>query len=450
LATAIDLPDGSSPCSCGMTHSVAIEEIVLGPDAFRRLVAYCAQQGWRRVLLVTDANTERAAGREVAAALGDAGVEAAGLSFPQKAGLIADRAAVSAVEERLGSEPVDVAVAVGSGVITDVVRYTSDRGDADFISVPTAASMDGYASGVAAMEFDGVKQTYPARPPVAIFADPAVLVAAPAELTRSGLGDMLGKATARVDWLAAHLLYGEDFCPDVDERVAGPFERALELAEAVLAGAADAIEAVMRGLLESGVAMAMIGSSRPASGTEHHASHFWDLLAARGIRDHAPHGLQVAYATRFAMRLQRFAYGGGAGALRAAAQDPVADTGAAEWLGSPLPDEVEKAIEGKREYLASRAPRWPDAGGWEEARGRLAGALAPFDAVDRALDAAAIPAGPGYLGIDARTLQATFRYARLLRARYTVTDFLAGQGVLDAALDETLGAATSDPARGAG
>ena len=92
---------------------------------------------------------------------------------------------------------------MGSGVITDITRYAAHLEDRDFVSVPTAASMDGYASGVAAMEFGGVKVTYPARAPLAIFADPAVLAAAPAELTRSGLGDLLGKATARIDWLAA-------------------------------------------------------------------------------------------------------------------------------------------------------------------------------------------------------------------------------------------------------
>ena len=66
----------------------------------------------------------------------------------------------------------------------------------------------------------------------------------------------------------------------------------------------------MRALIDSGLAMAAVGSSRPASGCEHHASHLWDLLAGRGVRPRALHGLQVGYATVFAMRLQRYAFGG--------------------------------------------------------------------------------------------------------------------------------------------
>ncbi len=102
-------------------------------------------------------------------------------------------------------------VAVGSGTLTDIVRYAAHSAGCDFVSVPTAASMDGYASSVAALERDGVKLTLPARAPAAIFADPRIAAAAPVELTRAGIGDLLAKTTARVDWLAAHLLYGEDW-----------------------------------------------------------------------------------------------------------------------------------------------------------------------------------------------------------------------------------------------
>ena len=246
-------------------------------------------------------------------ALRSAGVAAEPLVFERRSGLDATPEAV----ERARAELADgrVPVAVGAGVITDVVRYAAHTLGRDFVSVPTAASMDGYASSVAPLMLDGVKVTYPARSPRAIFADPRVVAAAPAELTRSGLGDLLGKATARVDWLAAHLLYGEPFSEPAAARMLDALSFATANAESVLAGDPAAVTGLLEGLIESGIAMAIVGSSRPASGCEHHASHFWDLLAARGLRPHAPHGLQVGYATRFAMRLQRFAFGGGVPAL---------------------------------------------------------------------------------------------------------------------------------------
>jgi glycerol-1-phosphate dehydrogenase [NAD(P)+] len=401
-------------------------------------------------LLVMDANTEQAAGRRVARELEEAAVGVAELCFPDRSGLAADENAVAAARGRLRGESFDAVVAVGSGVLTDVTRYAAHLEDRDFVSVPTAASMDGYASSVAAMEFDGVKVTYPARAPLAIFADPAVLAAAPPELTRSGLGDLLGKATARVDWLASHLLYGEAYSAAVDARILGPLGYAVENADSVLGGETAAVEALMRGLLESGVAMAIVGSSRPASGCEHHASHFWDLLAARGLRDHAPHGLQVGYATHFAMRLQHFAYAGGVPELvRPRAGDPL-DAGARRWLGVPAP-KIVAAVEEKRRFIAAGQESWPrGAERWAALRAELDPAMEVFPAVGEALAKASIPAEPGYLDVDAETLRATFHYASRLRARYTVIDFLEGQGALDDALDEALGAATSDPGRGAG
>jgi glycerol-1-phosphate dehydrogenase [NAD(P)+] len=302
------------------------------------------------------------------------------------------------------------------------------------VSVPTAASMDGYASSVAAMEFGGVKVTFPAVAPEAIFADPAVLAAAPLELTRAGLGDLLGKATARTDWLAAHLLYGEPFDPAADARVLQPLRDALSAAEAILAGEPAAVEGLLHGLIQSGIAMAVVGSSRPASGCEHHASHFWDLLAARGERPHYSHGLQVGYATQFAMGLQRFAFAGGLATLRDPIPPPTQlDPDARNWLGDA--PAIAEAMGEKARFVADHAGAWPDALPTAE----LAGALALFDDVAAALDAAGLPAQPGVVpGVDAATLRATFRHARQVRARYTTLDFLAGQGMLEAALDEVL------------
>ncbi len=374
----------------------------------------------RPALVVMDANTEAVAGARVARELG-----ADVLRLPADLHATEDAAAQVGMRLRAGL------VAVGSGALTDNVRYAAHSAGRDFVSVPTAASMDGYASSVAALERDGVKLTLPARAPSAIFADPRIVAAAPTELTRAGIGDLLGKTTARVDWLAAHLLYGEDWralapLPDLD-------------VAALLAGELQASAGLLHALIESGLVMAAVGSSRPASGCEHHASHFWDLLAGRGVRPRALHGLQVGYATGFAMRLQRFAFGGGVALPRR--PQPVAeplDAAARAWLGEPPPD-VLAAIAEKQRLIASVPASWPDdESRWAALRARLEPSLESFDAAADALRRAGIPDKAGYLGIDAAMLRAGLRYGGRLRSRYTVVDFLEGQGVLDEALDAAL------------
>jgi glycerol-1-phosphate dehydrogenase [NAD(P)+] len=360
------------------------------------------------------------------------GADARSLVFERRSGLEASPEAVDRVRESLGEDRLPIAV--GAGVITDVARYAAHQLDRDFISVPTAASMDGYASSVAPLMLDGVKVTFSARAPRAIFADPRVVAAAPAELTRSGVGDLLGKATARVDWLAAHLLYGEPLSLDASARMLAALAFATANVESVMEGEPSAVVGLLDGLIESGIAMALVGSSRPASGCEHHASHFWDLLASRGLREHAPHGLQVGYATRFAMRLQRFAFDGGVPLLARPLVPELLGSAAREWLGEPSP-EILAAVEEKRRFVAD-LEHWPQTpAAWEAVRSEIAAALDTFGAVERALTVAGIPAVPGYLGIDERTLRATFRFSNRLRARYTTVDFLEGQARLEEAID---------------
>jgi glycerol-1-phosphate dehydrogenase [NAD(P)+] len=423
---------------------VAPRTIVIAEDAYAALAKLAAARGWRAALLVMDANTEEAAGEALARELEASGIEIGRLRYPQRSGLRPDSEAIAAAREAIAARPEAGVVAVGSGVITDLTRYAAELAGRGFVSAPTAASMDGYASSVAALELEGLKVTLPARAPEAIFADLATIAAAPAELTRAGLGDLLGKASARTDWLASHLLYGERYREAVDARVLGPLREAAASAGAVVAGERAAVEGLLEGLLESGIAMATVGSSRPASGCEHHASHLWDLLAGRGLRPRFPHGLQVGFATRFAIRLQRFAFGGGVSALAPPLPYEPFDSAAREWLGEPTPALIEATAE-KQRFLAEGAARWPASERWEELREALAPALEVSVAVEAALDVAGIPAEPSLLGLDAEMLRAGFRYGNRLRGRYTTVDFLEGQGALEEALD----AATSEPGRAA-
>jgi glycerol-1-phosphate dehydrogenase [NAD(P)+] len=404
-------------------------EVVVADDALERLAAQ-RPPAW---LVIADANTLAAAGARVAERLG-----APTLVFDRRHGLHAGRDEVERVQAALSERPARP-VAVGSGTITDIVRYAAHQADVEFVSVPTAASMDGYASSVAALELEGVKVTLAARAPLGIFADPRVAAAAPTEFTRAGVGDLLGKATARVDWLAAHLLYGEPYQPSAADRVLDALTAVLAAPEAALTGDTGAVARLLHGLIESGLAMSLVGSSRPASGFEHHASHFWDLLAARGLRAHHAHGLQVGYATRLAMVAQRFAFGGGVSDLQPprAPEDPLGSE-ARRWLGDPGP-RIAAAVQEKLRFSQATAA-WPQTPAeWARVRAQLAPELDRFAAVDRALDAAGLPRRPADLDLGQEMLQATLRHATRLRARYTVIDFLEGQGKLDQVITAVLG-----------
>jgi glycerol-1-phosphate dehydrogenase [NAD(P)+] len=53
----------------------------------------------------------------------------------------------------------------------------------------------------------------------------------------------------------------------------------------------------MEALVIVGIAMSFAGSSRPASGSEHHLSHFFEITGIVHGEDYFPHGIDVAYST---------------------------------------------------------------------------------------------------------------------------------------------------------
>jgi hypothetical protein len=136
------------------------------------------------------------------------------------------------------------------------------------------------------------------------------------------------------------------------------------------------------------------------------------------------------------MRLQQFAFNGGVETVRP--PDPPANplgADAREWLGEPS-GEIIAAVAEKRRFIARGTSDWVTR--WDAVRAQLAPGLELFGEVGRALTVAGIPAEPGFVSVDERTLRATFHYASRLRARYTVIDFLEGQGALDDAIDAML------------
>jgi glycerol-1-phosphate dehydrogenase [NAD(P)+] len=149
---------------------------------------------------------------------------------------------------------------------------------------------------VSSITVDGVKQTYNTTPPELIIADLNILKAAPWKLIQSGLGDLLGKVSSLLEWKLGVAIFDEYFCQEAFELVESLLNDLFNNSEKIIAREKEGIEILTKGLIYSGISMMMVGSSRPASGTEHHISHFFDMYA--GIfGEHVPtHGIKVGTA----------------------------------------------------------------------------------------------------------------------------------------------------------
>jgi glycerol dehydrogenase-like iron-containing ADH family enzyme len=190
--------------------------------------------------------------------------------------LHANEHGVALLLERLPEEA-EVLIAVGSGTVHDITRYCAYTRKIPFVSCPTAASVDGFCSSVAAMTWNGCKKTLTAVAPKIVLADTDIIKNAPIRLARSGFGDMVGKYIALCDWKIGHILTGEFYCERIADMMLAATKEVLSSVAGIVSGDAEGYEKLTYGLLLSGLAMQMMGNSRPASGAEHHISHLIEM-----------------------------------------------------------------------------------------------------------------------------------------------------------------------------
>mgnify|MGYP004605161315 FL=1 len=274
-------------CGCGKEHKIMVKDIIIESEAIKKLSMIMEKEGFKNITIICDENTYAAAGEEIKEIIPK------GKFINLKSeNLHANEIAVQKVYECLAVEN-DVLIALGSGTIHDITRYVAHNKDIPFISVPTAASVDGFVSTVVAMTWRGYKKTFTAVSPIYVVADTDIFKEAPYRLTASGVSDLIGKYTALVDWKISSIVIGEYICNKVCNMEIDAVNKLCECVDDLVLGKSEAYEQLMYALILSGLAMQIIGNSRPASGAEHHMSHLWEMEVINKHLD-AYHGEKVS------------------------------------------------------------------------------------------------------------------------------------------------------------
>ena len=242
--------------------------VVTGPGVLEQIPAIIAELDIpERGLLVCDTNTLEIAGNQVIDYL-----EAGGHPMQRVEIKGANIEELERVESF--SEDIDFLVGLGGGRPIDIAKQAGFNKNIPFISIPTAASHDGFGSARASIRRDGLKTSMQAIPPIAVVADTEIISRAPKRLLGAGVGDIISNQTAVLDWKLA----GQK--ADYSEYAAALSEMAAKLVEndidKVASGEEEGVRLVVKALISSGVAMSIAGTSRPASGGEHKFSHWLD------------------------------------------------------------------------------------------------------------------------------------------------------------------------------
>jgi glycerol-1-phosphate dehydrogenase [NAD(P)+] len=298
----IDFESLNKPCTCGVNHpksSLLYREGAV--ETLPELVDSLSLQN-RRCALIMDKNTRAAAGERAENALRQAGYEVKVILLPGEHPH-ADTENVTRVEREAADA--GLLVAVGAGTIGDIARYSAFQLNIPFVTVGTALSMDGYASSVAPIVVNGFKRTFSAKPPAGLLADGEVLLTGGALMTASGVGDMAGKLISLLDWRLAEITEQEYRCQNTVDVVTKVANLALDSAQGLKDGNPESARALMSGLVISGMMIARIGNSRPASGCEHMISHFLEIRDVLLNRNEQFHGARVGVGTLLMMEIYR-------------------------------------------------------------------------------------------------------------------------------------------------
>ncbi len=401
--------------------------IIMTEEVFSRLADDLKARHPRRVVLLADENTHAAGGWLVEGALRRAGLPIVPLIFTRQPRVLPDELSIAQTLQALNGEET-VLVAVGSGTITDIARFVAFQARLPFYSVPTAASVDAYASYTAAITLAGVKYSFPTKTAMGVYLHLPTLCAAPPRMTRSGFGDMIAKFTALADWELAHVLSGDDYDPQVARQAEEAAIRAAALPEAVRSAETQGIAALVDSLLVSGRCMVAVKSSRPAAGAEHSLAHFWEIRHQLEGEPETLHGEKTAVGAvivarlyealrelpqaEAARRIRAFSLpdpGVEASAVRAAyagAGEQVASAGAS-FLGS---FRVKAAQAGER-LLA----RW-------DAVQAIASRVPPAENVASLLERAGSLWLPEQVHVSAEEVDLALKYAMYVRDRFTILE----------------------------
>jgi glycerol-1-phosphate dehydrogenase [NAD(P)+] len=427
------LLDSTFDCECGRSHNVPIRKIIYAEDALKRLPGVLSNLvDGRRMVLVADRRTEEIAGLRARRILEEARWSVHQIIIPDagRRSPVCD----DTTHIRLNAQmpPADIALAVGTGVINDLTKWSALDKDVPYAVFATAATMNGFTAANVAPTINGVKTLIRAEAPLAVFATPSIIVEAPFELTAAGLGDAGAKPVSTADWILNHLFCGESFCRYCSEIINSLEPHYLDRPGDIINRKPAAIEALFNALLYSGIAMTIIGTSAPASGGEHLLSHTLDMMSSVDDALHDLHGRQVGLGTIFASALYERIF---------EIEKPIihsypGDIDGAFW--GPLANSVRDEYEQKLPMLRTICEKLNDGKTWDAFLAAARQQVRPPAKIKSCLKTAGAAHTFAGVGCSRERLLAAALHMHEIRKRPTVIDLAWILGILPGATEEII------------
>jgi glycerol-1-phosphate dehydrogenase [NAD(P)+] len=426
---------GTLRCSCGQTHTLGTRTVLASHGALEESADLLARiHGRSRIWVLSDENTEAAAGSRWKSAASRADIVSRVLPGRPRPHPTAEMVDLLVSEAQRASP--GLLVSVGGGVISDLVKRVSLLLDVPNWCVATAPSVDAYSSGTAALNVNGFHGSSPARASEVIVCDLEVMEKAPRDMHLAGLGDLLAKFLAFLDWNISRVVTGEAYCELVSDVALESARSALTAARRLEREPAEAARTLTDAALSSGFAMQALGGSRSAASAEHTMAHFWESAHSVGNERWDLHGILTGAASRIMLHAYRDIHGRLHGLQVDEEARLRAFEGEPHWRERVEPGlrrfmaKVNEEMEGRagdRGQLARRLEAFR--GGRSRIASLAAGMLDELASAVDLLERIGFPFSLAELGLAGEDALLPFRNIRLLRRRYSTFDLAYDVGL---------------------
>ena len=318
-------------------------------------------------------------------------------------------------------------IAVGSGTISDSVKYAAFQTKRDYSVFPTAP-MNAYTAPTASVSFDGFKKSISCRSARGVFFDLSILAKSPPRLISAAFADApASRTTSQVDWLLSHLLFDTPYTETPYTLLAYDEPALIENAGKLLTGDLEMLAALTRAAAMVGLGTSIAGTTHPSSMGEHLISHYIDMFAGKN-HPGSSHGEQVGVATLTLSKLQN--------QILHANEPPILH--ATEIPREELHSRFGAAAETMIEQTSRKAlsPAQADElnrrlqKDWPGIAQRLRAVTLPYEKVYSSMKAAGCPLTATDLGLDSEFYRNAVRFSRFIRDRFTMLDLADDAGQL--------------------
>lgn len=323
----------------------------------------------------------------------------------------------------------DVRIAVGSGTVSDTVKYASFLDDKPY-SVFATSPMNAYTTATASVSFGGFKRSITCKGAQGIYFDLSVLSQCPPRLISAAFADVICRTTSQVDWLLSHLLFDTSYNETPYTLLAYDEPDMIANARDMLSGDLNALGMLTRISAIMGLGTRFTGTTHSGSMAEHMISHYIDMFAG-DKHPRTSHGEQVGVGTITMSQLHNQVLNSSSPPVLKPTIIPeswIRESFNSDMANNMLEQTRLKALDAKQcDALNHRLQS-----DWDTLRKPLLKCMLPYDTLHSSMVAAGCQTTASDLNLDTDFYRTAVKGARFIRDRYSMLDMVDDSSGLEA------------------